>query len=143
LRKDADPTIVEKKFVPVVEKFTAEEMKRFNAAVSYYLEPLTDIHLGSHFIGEPAPNGDEKTTYLLLGIAFFIAVIAWVNYINLATARAVNRAKEVGIRKTVGSQRRQLIMQFLSSQHCNGFALACNIARQYCIPDSTSSRSAT
>jgi putative ABC transport system permease protein len=114
LRKGADPNVVEKKFVPVVEKFTAAEMKRFNAAAIYYLEPLTDIHLYSHYIGEPAPNGDGKTTYLLLGIAFFIAVIAWVNYINLATARAINRAKEVGIRKTVGSQRKQLILQFLS-----------------------------
>ena len=124
LKKGTDPTIVEKKFVPVVEKFTAEEMKRFNAAVIYSLQPLTDIHLNSHFIGEPAPNGDGKTTYLLLGIAFFIAVIAWVNYINLATARAVNRAKEVGIRKTVGSQRKQLVIQFLSeSALLNGFAL--------------------
>lgn len=114
LRKDADPNVVEKKFVPVVEKFTADEMKRFNTGANYYLEPLTDIHLRSHYIGEPAPNGDGKTTYLLLGIAFFIAVIAWVNYINLATARAVNRAKEVGIRKTVGSERKQLIIQFLS-----------------------------
>jgi len=70
--------------------------------------------LHSHYIGEPAPNGDGKTTYLLLGIAFFIVVIAWVNYINLATARAINRAKEVGIRKTVGSQRKHLVIQFLS-----------------------------
>jgi putative ABC transport system permease protein len=114
LRKGADPNVVEKKFVPVVKKFTADDMKRFNAGVSYYLEPLADIHLHSHYMGEPAPNGDGKTTYLLLGIAFFIAVIAWVNYINLATARAVNRAKEVGIRKTVGSQRKQLVIQFLS-----------------------------
>jgi putative ABC transport system permease protein len=114
LRKGADPAVVEKKIVPVAEKFTAEEMKRFNAAVNYYLEPLKDIHLYSHYIGEPAPNGDAKTTYLLSGIAFFIAVIAWVNYINLATARAVNRAREVGIRKTIGSQRKQLIFQFLS-----------------------------
>ena len=114
LRKDADPNVVEKKFVPIVEKFTADEMKRFNSSSRYYLEPLKAIHLYSHYIGEPAPNGDGKTTYLLLGIAFFIAVIAWVNYINLSTARAVNRAKEVGIRKTVGSQRKQLIIQFLS-----------------------------
>ena len=114
LRKGADQKVVEKKFVPIVQKFTAAEMKRFNAGANYYLEPLTDIHLHSHYIGEPAPNGDGKTTYLLLGIAFFIAVIAWVNYINLATARAINRAKEVGIRKTVGSQRKQLILQFLS-----------------------------
>ena len=129
LRKGADPNVVEKKFVPVVEKFTAEEMKRFNAAVSYYLAPLTDIHLHSNFIGEPAPNGDGKTTYLLLAIAFFIAVIAWVNYINLATARAVNRAKEVGIRKTVGSQRKQLVIQFLSeSALLNGFALILALA---------------
>ena len=114
LRKNADQKVVEKKFVPVVEKFTAAEMKKFNAGARYYLEPLTDIHLQSHYIGEPAPNGDGKTTYLLLAIAFFIAVIAWVNYINLATARAVSRAKEVGIRKTVGSERKQLIIQFLS-----------------------------
>lgn len=114
LRKDADPAVVEKKFIPVTEKFTAAEMKRFNAAVVYKLQPLKDIHLYSHYIQEPGVTGDGKTVYLLLGIAFFIAVIAWVNYINLATARAVSRAKEVGIRKAVGSQRRQLILQFLS-----------------------------
>lgn len=124
LRKDADPAVVEKKMIPVVDKFTAADMKRFNAAVTYSLQPLTDIHLYSHYMTEPAINGDGKTVYLLLGIAFFIAVIAWVNYINLATARAVNRAKEVGIRKTVGSQRRQLILQFLSeSALLNGFAI--------------------
>ena len=124
LRQGVDPKVVEKKFLPIVEKFTAEDMKRFNSAVSYYLEPIEDIHLNSHYMGEPAPNGDGKTTYLLLGIAFFIAVIAWVNYINLATARAVNRAREVGIRKTVGSQRKQLVIQFLSeSALLNFFAL--------------------
>jgi putative ABC transport system permease protein len=114
LRKDADPAIVEKKFIPIVNKFTAADMKKYNAAVTYHLQPLENIHLYSHYMQEPAPNGDGKTVYLLLGIAFFIAVIAWVNYINLATARAINRAKEVGIRKTVGSQRRQLVTQFLS-----------------------------
>ncbi|HTM91337.1 MAG TPA: ABC transporter permease, partial [Flavisolibacter sp.] len=114
LRKGADPHLVENKFKPVVDKFTAADMKRYNAAVTYSLQPLKDIHLYSHYMGEPESNGDGKTVYLLLGIAFFIAVIAWVNYINLATARAINRAKEVGIRKTVGSQRRQLVTQFLS-----------------------------
>jgi putative ABC transport system permease protein len=124
LRKGADPHVVENKFKPVVEKFTAEFMKRNNAAVTYSLQPLKDIHLYSHYMGEPESNGDGKTVYLLLGIAFFIAVIAWVNYINLATARAINRAKEVGIRKTVGSQRRQLITQFLSeSALLNVFAV--------------------
>ena len=124
LRKGVDPAVVEKKFLPVVERFTAAEMKRFNSAVTYSLQPLTDIHLYSHYMTEPEINGDGKTVYLLLGIAFFIAIIAWVNYINLATARAINRAKEVGIRKTVGSQRRQLIFQFLSeSALLNALAL--------------------
>ena len=124
LHKGADPGVVEKKLKPVADKFTAADMKKFNAAVIYTLQPLNDIHLYSHYIGEPEPNGDGKTVYLLLGIAFFIAVIAWVNYINLATARAINRAKEVGIRKTVGSQRRELIVQFLSeSALLNALAL--------------------
>lgn len=129
LRKGVDPGVVEQKFLPIVEKFTKEELKRFGASVTYYLEPLTGIHLNSNYIGEPGPTGDGKTTYLLLGIAFFIAVIAWVNYINLATARAVSRAKEVGIRKTVGSQRKQLVFQFLSeSALLNALALVLALA---------------
>ena len=122
--KAADPAVVEKKFVPVVKKFTDEDMKKYNAGVIYHLQPLTDIHLYSHYMMEPGENGDGKTVYLLLGIAFFIVIIAWVNYINLATARAITRAREVGVRKAVGSQRRQLIVQFLSeSALLNGFAL--------------------
>jgi putative ABC transport system permease protein len=124
LGKDANPAVVEKKFVPVVEKFTAEDMKRFNAAVEYHLQSLENIHLYSHYIGEPGENGDGNTVYLLLAIAFFIAVIAWLNYINLATARAITRAREVGIRKAVGSQKKQLIFQFLfESALLNGIAL--------------------
>ena len=124
LRKDADPAKVEAKFPPIVEKAAGADLKRFNASVIYHLQPLKDIHLYSNYMGEPSPNGDGKTVYLLLGIAFFIVVIAWVNYINLATARAINRAKEVGIRKAVGSHRSQLIFQFLSeSALLNGFAL--------------------
>ena len=124
LRKGADPVAVEKKFIPIVEKFTAADMKKYNAAVTYRLQPLKKIHLYSHYMLEPEANGDGKTVYLLLGIACFIIIIAWVNYINLATARAINRAREVGIRKTIGSQRRQLIFQFLSeSALLNGFAV--------------------
>ncbi|RYF73128.1 MAG: FtsX-like permease family protein, partial [Cytophagaceae bacterium] len=88
------------------------------------LQPLRDIHLYSHYIGETEPNGDGKTTYLLLGIAFFIVIIAWVNYVNIATARAINRAKEVGVRKAVGSQRSQLVKQFMvESFLLNGLAV--------------------
>jgi putative ABC transport system permease protein len=124
LRKGADPKLVEKKFIPVADKFTAADMKKYNGAVIYLLQPLKDIHLYSHYMMEPGETGDGKTVYLLLGIAFFIVVIAWVNYINLATARAMTRAREVGIRKAVGSQRKQLIIQFLSeSAFLNSLAM--------------------
>jgi len=124
LRPGVGPAVVEAKFPPIVEKGVGELLKRFNASVTYSLLPMKDIHLYSHFMQEPGPNGDGKTVYLLLAIAFFIVVIAWVNYINLATARAINRAREVGIRKAIGSQRRQLIFQFLTeSTLLNAFAV--------------------
>jgi len=124
LRKNANPAAVEKKFAPIAEKFVGADMKKFNAAVVYKLQPLTDIHLHSHYMMEPGQTGDAKTVYLLLGIAFFIVIIAWVNYINLATARAITRAREVGVRKAIGSRRKQLIFQFLSeSAVMNAIAL--------------------
>ena len=112
LQNGVDPKQVELKFPPIVEEGVGEMLKRFNASVIYNLQPLTDIHLEANYMNEPAPNGDGKTIYLLLGIAFFILIIAWINYINLATARAIGRAKEVGVRKAIGSQRKQLIIQF-------------------------------
>ena len=124
LRKDANPKEVEKKFIPIAEKFVGADMKKYNSAVVYKLQPLNDIHLYSHYMMEPGDTGDGKTVYLFLGIAFFIVIIAWVNYINLAAARAITRAREVGVRKAIGSQRKQLIFQFLSeSAVMNGIAL--------------------
>lgn len=124
LHKGTDPKKVEAMFIPIADKFVGADMKKFNTSVIYNLQPLKDIHLYSHYMFEPGETGDGKTVYLLLGIAVFIIVIAWVNYINLATARAITRAREVGVRKAIGSQRRQLIIQFLSeSAALNGIAL--------------------
>jgi putative ABC transport system permease protein len=124
LRKDANPKMVEAKFPPIVNKLVGADFKKYNVSATYLLQPLNDIHLYSHFMMEPEANGDGKTVYLLLVTAFFIVVIAWVNYVNLATARAINRAKEVGVRKAIGSRRGQLIVQFLfESTLLNGLAL--------------------
>ena len=79
----------------------------------FVAEPINDIHLYSHKTFEPEVNGSAEVVYFLLSIAFLIIVIAWVNYINLSTARAMERAREVGIRKVMGSVRKQLIIQFL------------------------------
>ena len=124
LRPGTDVKALEAKFPALVDKLAGAEHKKYNSAAIYHLQPLKDIHLYSHLMMEAEPNGDGNTVYLLLGIAFFIVVIAWVNYINLATARAVNRAKEVGVRKAVGSQRSQLIWQFMTeSIVLNGLAI--------------------
>ncbi len=93
--------------------FIAQTQPDNKEGVGFSLQSLTDIHLYSHYMEEAELNGDGTTVSLLLGIAFFIIVIAWVNYINLATARAMRRAREVGVRKVVGSFRWQLIRQFL------------------------------
>ncbi|MBL0743097.1 ABC transporter permease [Chryseolinea lacunae] len=77
-------------------------------------EPMRDIHLYSHKTFEPEVNGNARTVSFLMLIAVFIIIIAWVNYINLSTARAMERAREVGIRKVMGSLKSQLIFQFLS-----------------------------
>lgn len=124
LRKGTDIPKLEAKFPALVDKLAGEEHKKYNSAAVYLLQPLKDIHLYSHLMMEAEPNGDGNTVYLLLGIAFFIVVIAWVNYINLSTARAINRAREVGVRKAVGSQRSQLIGQFMmESVLLNGLAV--------------------
>ncbi|MBC3789077.1 ABC transporter permease [Spirosoma utsteinense] len=114
LRPGVNPRALEAKFPALVDKLAGAEHRKYRSAAVYLLQPLRDIHLYSHFMMEAEPNGDGKTVYLLLAIAFFIVLIAWVNYINLATARAISRAKEVGVRKAVGSLRGQLIGQFMT-----------------------------
>ena len=124
LKEGANPTVIESKFIPIVEELAGEDLREYNSGAVYTLIPLKDIHLYSNFMMEPSPTGDSKTVYLLFGIAFFIIILAWVNYINLATARAIGRAKEVGVRKAVGSNRKQLITQFFfESALFNGLAL--------------------
>jgi putative ABC transport system permease protein len=100
------------------------ENKANNDYYTLELYPLTDIHLYSHYSEEAEANGDGSSVSFLFLIAFFIAAIAWVNYINLATARSLERAREVGVRKVLGALRKDLIRQFLAeSLLLNGLAL--------------------
>ncbi|MEM9671643.1 MAG: ABC transporter permease [Bacteroidota bacterium] len=78
-----------------------------------FTQPMTEVHLHSHMRGEFEANGDIKYLYIFGAIALFTLLIACINFMNLATARSADRAKEVGIRKTMGSLRAELIRQFL------------------------------
>ena len=124
VRPGTDPAVLEKKIAGVVQAKWGEEMKSSHDGMVVHLQALPDIHLTSHYMREAEANGDGKTVYFLLIIAGFIIIIAWINYINLATARSIERAKEVGVRKVLGSLRRQLIRQFLlESMLINGLAV--------------------
>lgn len=113
LDERADPQEFEKKLRVFSEEHEAEELKRAGAAMVFHLQPLPDIHLDSNFMYEFKPNGDRQSAYFLTIVAALILVIAWINYINLSTAKSIERAREVGVRKVMGSFRIQLVQQFM------------------------------
>src|SRR5450432_283169 len=124
LRPGSSPDALEAKLPHIIDKYVSGAIaKNFNMTYEqfltsgngyhYYLQPLTKIHLISDLEGELRPNGSIKAVYIFSVIAIFILIIACINFINLSTARSVERAKEVGIRKTFGSEKKSLIAQFL------------------------------
>ena len=102
---------LEAKLPLIVSKLHNRQKDGFDRA--YLLQPLTSIHLHSNLRFELEENGDADTVYFLSVIAIMILLIAWINYINLSTARSMDRAKEVGLRKVVGAGFKTLMMQFL------------------------------
>ena len=112
LNQSADPQVFEEKLRGLVERDFGEVLRYYKLTLDLKVQPLTDIHLNSAFMQELEVNGNRDTVTLLSIIAFFILIIAWVNYINITTARSMTRAKEVGLSKAVGSSRMQLMSRF-------------------------------
>lgn len=114
----AIPVYVNKYVLPQAKVFTGiksmEEFEKAGNRLSYTLMPLKDIHLNSASFPELGVNGNRQNVYIFSAVAFFILVIACINFMNLSTARSANRAKEVGIRKVLGTDRKILISQFLT-----------------------------
>lgn len=112
LRKGTDIAALEAKFPVLLDKNGGET--RGSKRIQLHLQPLEKIHLSSKLMMEANPNGDSRTVYFLSILAAAILLIAWINYLNMATAGAVERAKEVGVRKVIGSTRIQLGLQFIA-----------------------------
>ena len=103
----------EAKIPAFVQQQKGEELKETSEMIEFFLQPLTSIHLTSDYMMEFKPNGNGEATSFLFIVSIFIIFIAWVNYVNLSTAKSVERAREVGVRKVMGSLKTQLVKQFL------------------------------
>ena len=113
LKPGASPQAFNKKLEEVNKKFVEPIFKQFNVSMRYDVQNITDIHLHSNLQYEPEELGSMSYVVTFSSVAFFMLLIACINYMNLTTARSARRAKEIGMRKVAGSNRRQLIMQFL------------------------------
>ena len=111
---ETDPGLIEVKLRSLTEKYAGATLKSWNdGGFRFYTQPLTDIHLYSNFGDELTVNGNAVTIQFLGLIAVFVLLIAYINYINLSVAGSIQRAREIGVRKLMGSKRSQLIRQFL------------------------------
>lgn len=124
LSEGANPQLLEDKIPDLVEKYigpelirligiTLEEFRNAGQSYGYKIQALESIHLHSNIDGEYEANGSIQHVYIFSAIAIFILLIACINFMNLTTARASSRAKEVGIKKVLGGTRPQLIRQFI------------------------------
>jgi putative ABC transport system permease protein len=125
LKSDTDYKSFEKNFSQVIERYLIPQAKQFmeisnmdefikaGNKLQYSLMPLTDIHLYSDRFPEFRSNGNIQYVYIFSAVAIFVLLVACINFMNLSTAHSANRAKEVGIRKVLGTQKKALIAQFL------------------------------
>jgi putative ABC transport system permease protein len=125
LKPGADPAALQAKFATFLQRHAGPQvqgilhmdfaaLEKTGNYFRFSLVPLTDIHLRSNAVGDLLPGGSITYVYIFSAIAAFILILACINFMNLSTARSANRAREVGVRKVLGSPRKYLIAQFLT-----------------------------
>ena len=113
LKPNTSVAAFEKKLLTVYDKYLASIFAQFNIKMRFGIIPVTAIHLHADTSNEPEELGSMSYIYIFAAVAFFMLLIACINYMNLTTARSARRAKEIGIRKVAGSTQKQLVAQFL------------------------------
>ncbi len=113
LQEHTDAAQFDAEIATLADRYVDEDLREFRQRYIYFLQPIAQIHLYSQLSGELEPPGNVLYIYIFSVVAILILLIASLNYINLTTAQSTTRAKEVGVRKVVGSRRGQLVMQFL------------------------------
>ena len=121
LKPNVNAAAFNKKLDQVYKKYVEPLFSQFNVKMHYDIAPITSIHLHSKLENEPEELGSMSYIWIFSAVAFFMLVIACINYMNLTTARSARRAKEIGIRKVTGSSKRQLVGQFLGESLLTAF----------------------
>ena len=114
LKPGADLELLNKKLSTFLEKYIGSDMKKYKMYWSYFLQPLTSIHLESHLRYEIKPTSNVTYVIVFGSIGFITLLLACINYINLSTAYSSTRFKEVGVRKVMGAFKNQLVRQYLT-----------------------------
>ncbi len=137
LKEGTDPAAVEAKMPAFLSKYLGKIWEEHKFKSNMYLQPVADIHLKSDLTFEPEVNSSERTVYFLSMLGLFVLIIAWINYVNLSTAKSLERSKEVGLRKVSGATKAQLITQFffdaLSSEPASRSGSGVNSCRGHSI----------
>ena len=126
LKPNQDPEKINSRFPQFLLRFATKD---FAKDIEYRLQSVKDIHLRSKLMSEVEPVGSITFVYLFIGIATITLLIAGINFVNLSTAQSIRRAREVGMRKVLGAEKKQLILQFLGESVLMSFmAFLCSIA---------------
>ncbi|MFC2160415.1 ABC transporter permease [Acidobacteriota bacterium] len=125
LKPGIDPDVFEGKIRQLAHQSIPKKLIEWGETYTFYLQPISKIHLHSHLFGEIDASGNRTYLFVLSLVGFFILFLSIINFTNLSTAKSAHRSKEVGIRKVVGAQRRQLVQQFLTDSLLTAFISTC------------------
>lgn len=113
LNDGAESQLLQDKLPQLRAKYADDPIDEDGQETEFFLQPMADVHFTEGILFDIAPSASPQNLYIYLSIAFMVLIIASINYVNLTTAKAINRTKEIGIKKVVGAESKHLVLQFL------------------------------